>query len=282
MKDEIYEIPYRAELCYSKNKGIILPQNVPYLGMGSSYFAALGFKYLAVDVFSENALSYYHYLSKKYSFSEGVLISQSGESSDTINASSCFQRYTAIVNEPDSSLANHPNCKQVILLQAGNEKRVPTKTYLNTLLVLYLGLGFNPWHVLKTLRNKLEYFEQTGLNMGKLIYKQLRQRKKKNIVVLGNGPNEGTAQHAALILSEITKFPALALTSSQYNHGFKETAENTVVIAINPEGKEARNTKKLLQRVKAAGAVIFELKNAETNEIFSPLTLPVPFFFATA
>ncbi len=31
MKNEINEIPFRAELCYKKNKGLILPENVPYL-----------------------------------------------------------------------------------------------------------------------------------------------------------------------------------------------------------------------------------------------------------
>ena len=83
MENELYDIPIQARLCYEKNKGLILPERVPYIGMGSSYFAAVTLRYLGVNVFPEVAGEYFHFIRTIKQFDNAVLISQSGEPCST-------------------------------------------------------------------------------------------------------------------------------------------------------------------------------------------------------
>jgi glucosamine--fructose-6-phosphate aminotransferase (isomerizing) len=63
MLDEILEIPVRAKHFARESSSYALPVQVPYLGMGSSYFAALGLKYMGIAIFPELASEFYQYLS---------------------------------------------------------------------------------------------------------------------------------------------------------------------------------------------------------------------------
>ncbi len=280
MKNEINEIPFRAELCYKKNKGLILPENVPYLGMGSSHIASGVFRYLGINLFSEVAAEYYNYLRKYKNPDKGVLISQSGQSSETLWCADHFKSFLAVVNDENSPLGNHERCSKKILLYAGKEELIPSKTYINTLLILYLGFGFNPAKVIKVFKNKMPFFEQRGEEMGEMFYKRIRWRKKSGIYVVGSGPNVATAGLAALVLSEVTKIPVMSMSVSQYDHGYKETAKDTLVIGINHEGPDFQRTKEVLKTVKNEGGRVFELNCPHVESVFSPLTFSIPFFFA--
>jgi glucosamine--fructose-6-phosphate aminotransferase (isomerizing) len=280
MKKEISEIPLKAEFCYKKNKGIILPENVPYLGMGSSYVATTVFRYLGINIYPEVAADYYNYLIKYKDPENGVLVSQSGESSETLWCADHFKSYTAIVNGTESPLGKHKNCKAVIDLLSGEEELLPSKTYINTLLVLYLGFGFDPRIVIKVLKNELPFFEERGIELGEMLYNRLRWRRKKGIYIIGSGPNVATANHAAIILQQATKMPVVAMPSAQYDHGHKETAKNSLVIGINHEGPEYQRTKNILKMVENAGGKAFELKRPMVESVFSPITFSIPFLFA--
>jgi len=280
MRNEISEIPFRADLCYNKNKGIILPENVPYLGMGSSYISSSLFRYLGINLFPEVAADYYNYLLKYKDPEKGVLISQSGQSSETLWCADHFKSFLAIINDDKSPLGNHERCCKKIFLHAGNEELIPSKTYINTLLVLYLGFGFDPGKAIKVFKKEMSFFEQRGAELGEMLYKRIRWRRKKGIYIVGSGPNIATANHAALILSEVTKIPFMSMSVSQYDHGHKETAENSLVIGINHECPDFQRTKNILQTVKNEGGKTFELERPLVESIFSPLTFSIPFFFA--
>lgn len=280
MKSEIYEIPYRAELCYQKNKGLILPEDIPYIGMGASSIAPKAFRYLGINILPEKAAEYYNYLIKYKKPKNGVLVSQSGESSETLWCADYVNSFIAIVNDDESSLGNHKNCTKKIMLHSGKENEIPAKTYINTMVVLYLGFGFDPLEAITILKNQMLHFEQIGSEIGELIRSKLRWRKKGPIYILGNGPNIATANMAALALSQVIKVPVLSMSVSQYDHGFKETAKDSLVIAVNHLGPEQYRTKQLLKKVQNAGAKIYEVNNTLAESIFSPITLPLPFFFA--
>ncbi len=104
---------FRRDFVMKKNKGLILPDKVPYIGMGSSYFAAVTLRYLGVKIFPELAGEYFHYIRTIKQFDNAVLISQSGRTTDVLNCVSCFKEYTALVNDTMSPLANQPNLKLV-------------------------------------------------------------------------------------------------------------------------------------------------------------------------
>ena len=89
--------------------------------------------------------------------------------------------------------------------------------------------------------------------MGELMYKRIRWKRKKGIYIIGSGPNIATANHAAMILGQITKMPIVAMPVAQYDHAHKETAENSLVIGINHEGPDYQRTKKILKTVINSG-----------------------------
>lgn len=280
MKDEVFEIPYRAELCYKKNKGLILPEDVPYIGMGASHIATEAFRFMGINFFPEKAAEYFNYLLKYKEPDTGVLISQSGQSSETMWCADYFKSFIAVVNNEKSPLGNHPNCSKKVLLYSGVENHIATKTYINTLLVLYLGFGFDPVDAVEALKKYHTEFEEVGTEIGAQIYSRTQRKKRCCVYVLGNGPNVATAKVAALVLSQVMRMPVLSMSVSQYEHGFIETAKDSMVIAINHEGREHNRTKKLLRKVNNAGAETYELCNKYVESIFSPLTLPIPFYFA--
>jgi glutamine---fructose-6-phosphate transaminase (isomerizing) len=279
MEKEIYDIPIQARLCYDKNKGLILPDKVPYIGMGSSYYAAVTLRFLGVKIFPELASEYFYYLKGIKQFDNAVLISQSGRTTDIINCSSCFKEYTAIVNEINSPLADQPNLKLLVPIFAGEEKFSSTKSFFNTLITLYLGHGYDIKNTLDSIERRFSEFELTGNSIGADLFKSINKKKIK-CFILGNGPNFGTACHASLLLSESTKFPFVGMSLTQYEHGYKETAEGAVIIVINPsKGKLFERTSKLMNVLRNVNAKVFEINDSELDEIYSPFSSILPFFF---
>jgi len=280
MERELYDIPVQARLCYEKNKGLILPDKVPYIGMGSSYFAAVVLRYMGVKIFPELASEYFFYIQKNRQFENAVLISQSGRTTDVINCAKCFREFVAIVNMEDSSLVYQPNLKSSIRIFAGDEKYSSTKTFINTLIVLYLGHGFDVKHAVDLMERKFTELEYIGESIGASIETSIRKKKLKCINIIGNGPNVGTAFQAALTLSESTKLPFAGMSATQYEHGYKETAENALVIVINPlKSILFERTKNLMDILRNAGAQVFEISETELEETYSPFTSIIPFYF---
>lgn len=279
MSNELYDIPTQARLCYEKNKGLILPDKVPYIGMGSSYFAAVTLRYLGVKIFPEMAGEYYHYIRNIKQFDNAVLISQSGRTTDVLKCAPCFKEYTAIVNEPDSPLANQPNARSNVMLCAGNELMSSTKTFINTLVALYLGHGFDVKAIIDLIDDRFVDFELTGSTIGSALYKSIKKQKAR-CIILGSGPNVGVASHAALMLSETVRYPFVGMSLSQFEHGFKEAAEDTVVLVINPaKGVMHERTNKLMNLLRHVNAHVYEINDREIDEIYSPFTAVIPFYF---
>jgi len=279
MVNELYDIPTQARICYEKNKGLILPDKVPYIGMGSSYYAALTLRYLGVKIFPELAGEYYYYIRNIKQFDNAVLISQSGRTTDVLKCASCFKEYTAVVNESDSPLANQSNAKSKVLLYAGNELMSSTKTFVNTLIALYLGHGFDVKGVLDLIDSRFADFELTGNTIGSALFKGVKKRKAR-CIILGSGPNVGIASHAALMLSETVRYPFVGMSLLQFEHGFKEAVEDTVVIVINPaKGVLHKRTNKLINLLRLANAHVYEINDQEIDEIYSPFTSIIPLYF---
>ncbi len=280
MESEIYGIPYQAGVCYEHNKGLILPEKVPYIGMGSSYFAALVLRYQGVKIYPEIASEYLNYLEKVKQFDKAVLISQSGESTETLWCADRFMQFVTVVNDKESPLAKHPAADIVVDICAGEERFSSTKTFINSLIVLLLGHGIDPHPALESMNRRFPSFKQLGDEWGKSCYRLLKKRKYKGFYILGAGPNVGTAMHAALVLTESTKIPFIGMSLAQFDHGVKEASGKSVVFIINPVGGvQTERTVKLVQRIEQAGGICFELKDNELPENLSPFTAAIPFFF---
>lgn len=275
---EIKEIPKRA-LSLLDSTVQSLPLNVPYLGMGSSYFAPLAFKYMGVDIQPEIASEYYNYLSFERQKPLGVILSQSGKSSEALWCTQLFEKYIAISNYPENELSNRENVLEAIEMKAGEEHFSSSKTYINTLLSLFLGFGFDPTGAVNLFIKKMDEYEIKGKKMADEVFGLLQTKKIHGIYVTGSGPNIATAMEAALIMSESTKLNFHGLAMAQYDHGPKETAENSIVIQILAKGKSYERTLKLSEKIKESGAAVFTVEEPEAEEHFSILHNIIPFNF---
>lgn len=82
------------------------------------------------------------------------------------------------------------------------------------------------------------------------------------------------------MFSESTRFLFVEMSLTLYEHGYKETAQNSIVIVINPsKGILCDRTQDLMEVVRNAGAIVFEIVESEFDEIYSPLASIIAFFF---
>jgi glucosamine--fructose-6-phosphate aminotransferase (isomerizing) len=275
---EIKEIPDRA-LALLDSPLQPLPSHVPYLGMGSSYFAPLAFKYMGVDIQPEIASEFYHYLSAEKKKPLAVILSQSGKSSEALWCTSLFEKYIAISNYLENELSHCENVLKAIPIMAGEEHFSSSKTFINTLLVLFRGFGFDPSKAIDLLIKKMDAYEAKGEKLADEVFELLQTKKIHGIYIIGSGPNVATGLEAALIMSESTKLNFHGLAMAQYDHGPKETAANSIVIQILAKGKSYDRTLKLADKIKDSGAAVFTVEEPETEEHFSILHNIIPFNF---
>jgi glucosamine--fructose-6-phosphate aminotransferase (isomerizing) len=278
MLDEIYQIPEAARRCFDTNRNLSLPLNCPYLGMGSSWFAALALKYCRIPIIPEISSEYFQYLKSGQEGGMAVLISQSGRSSETLWCADYFKSVVAITNDSKSSLAIHPASARVIDLCAGEERYSSTKTYINTLMVLYLGLGFEPLAMIIKLESELPTYEKTGKNWADIIYEAIEKGRWKGAFILGNGPNLATAMQAALILTESTGLPFQAMSLAQFDHGPKESSPGSFIYIISPGNNDTKRADVLSKQIINSGAVV-SILNVSGEEFLTPIPAVIPFFF---
>lgn len=277
MLTEILEMPSMAKEFLEKSSTFTLPTGVPYLGMGSSYFAALAFKYMGINISPELASEYYNYLHKGTKAPLAVLLSQSGKSSEVLWCRELFEKYIAISNYGDSPLCNAEAASAVVELFAGEEKYSSSKTYINTLLALCKGFGIDAHHAVEVLAARMNEYEKQGSMIADEIFELVQQEKVHGLYITGSGPNIATAYQATLILSESTKLAFTALPMGQYDHGPKETAKSSVVINILAKGRTYDRTVKLGQTIAAAGATVFTVEEPAVPENLSVINNIVPF-----
>lgn len=275
---EIKEIPERA-LAVLNTSIQLLPHNVPYLGMGSSYFAPLAFKFMGIEIQPEIASEYFNYLSFQQKKPLGVILSQSGKSSEALWCAELFDQYIAISNYPENELSNRKNVSNSIPMEAGEEHFSSSKTFINTLLVLFRGFGYDPKATTDLLIQKFSEYEATGKKLADDVFEILNAKKIHGIYITGSGPNVATAMEAALIMSESTKLSFHGLAMAQYDHGPKETAENSIVIQVLAQGKCYNRALKLNETIKAFGANVFTVEAPEVEEHFSILHNIIVFNF---
>ncbi|MEJ7766650.1 MAG: hypothetical protein WKF89_02480 [Chitinophagaceae bacterium] len=275
---EINEKPQRAFEVLSGPE-FSLPLEVPYIGMGSSYFAPLCFKYMRIAIQPEIASEYFTYLSNNKVQELAVILSQSGKSSEALWCTGLFKNYIAITNNTGSPLAKNLNVQKVVSLLAGEEKYSSSKTYINTLLTLFKGFGENITPYVHLLEKRFSLYQDQGKAMAGAVYQALKQRLIHGIYITGSGPNIGTALEAALILSESTKLSFQGLPLAQYDHGPKETAANSIVMMITSKGDTQERTVSVKKRIEAAGAQVFTVEEPQADENHSVLYNIVPFNF---
>lgn len=277
MLAEINEIPVKALEFMKESPSYSLPLGVTYLGMGSSFFAPLAFKYMGVDIQPEMASEFFNYLQPDSKLENGVILSQSGRSSEALWCTDLFQNYIAVTNYPENTLSTNPNVSQTIDLLAGDEQYSSSKTYINTLLALFKGFGTDCQNAVAVLVKNIPKYEQLGERMANEVFELISTQKIHGIYIVGSGPNIATAYQSALIMCESTKLCFTGMPMAQYDHGPKETATNSIVIQIMAKGKSYERSQKLTEIIRSSGAYAITVEEPEVEENFSIIHNMIPF-----
>ena len=271
MLKEIMEEPVLVDSLINKyiNNFDLLPdlrdyKNIHIVGCGSAYYAGMIAKYLYeedgikadVEVASE-----YRY--RNIIFDDKtlvILISQSGETADTIAAMRKANKNKvdtlAIVNVDDSTIARE--CKYKILIEAGQEVAVATtKAYLLQVLILsLLSYKINPDEeyindlkkipqLLKVLLDKSGFYKK----MADAIYKH------NDVFFIGRRIDYAISMEGSLKLKEVSYIHSDAYQAGELKHGTISLIEDgTVVFAIVTDEETKDKTISNLEEVISRGA----------------------------
>ncbi|MHB0938031.1 MAG: SIS domain-containing protein [Armatimonadota bacterium] len=217
---------------------------VIFTGMGTSEFAPelilaeLGQP--GIDASTVDAGEWLHY--PRFERGMVVLISQSGESVETRKlAEHLFAKgksLLGVTNAPESTIARVS--EQVLLLHAGDETAISTKTYVNTLAVLFLMLQAvkGEDHVQRGL-DRLQALAQVMDQVDQAQIEKAAERiaDRGAIYFIGRGPAMPAVKQAALTFAEGTRSFTCALTAGAFRHGpFELAGDGHRAVLFIPRG----------------------------------------------
>jgi glucosamine--fructose-6-phosphate aminotransferase (isomerizing) len=210
-----------------------------------------------------------------------IVISQSGETADTIAALHHAQRLgqklsLAICNVPESALVRHSALK--FLTRAGPEIGVAsTKAFtsqLSALLLLSMTLG----KIRKRVSDErqfefLEALRELPAAVARALRTEPRMRRWaekfsacEHALFLGRGVHYPIAMEGALKLKEISYIHAEAYAAGELKHGPLALVDrNMPVVAIAPKDALLDKVKSNLQEVRARGGELYVLANRASN-----------------
>jgi len=248
IRDTLVEYTQTAEpvvdLERMRDEGI---ESMLILACGTSYHAALVGKYIVEELVGipvrVEIASEFSYYGQTLARSLAIVITQSGETADTLKAMKRLKevgcRVAVITNVVGSSASRIAD--QAIYTRAGPEISVAaTKSFTAQLMVLYwLAMGYSKADarrlasMLLGLR-QLPSQVQRVLDNGDIILQCARYLSKyENVFFIGRGINFPVALEGALKLKEISYIHAEGYTAGELKHGpFALLGENTPVIAI--------------------------------------------------
>jgi len=287
-------------------------KRIRIIGCGTAYHAGLlGKKYLStlakIPVEADIASEFRY---ADYVFEPGevlVLISQSGETADTIAAMRMAKqagiRTIAVCNVIGSTIAREAD--EVLFTYAGPEIAVAaTKSYLTQAAVLFLAAlrlaqicGTVDDAAVASLLGELEVLPQ---KMEALLerregvqYFASREFAAKHVFFIGRGMDDALAMEAALKLKEVSYIHSEAYAAGELKHGtIALIEEGTLVIALLTQRHLAAKTASNMEEVRVRGANVLAVTNGEladieghcskvwqleeTNELLAPFCAIIP------
>lgn len=263
---------------------------------GSAYNAALAGKY-AIEEFCRipvetDIASEFRYRNPPVDEDTVVVvISQSGETADTISAMRLANSKGAfvigIVNVLPSTIANE--CDYVIATKAGREVAVATtKGYTSQVVALYM-LALHMADVRKTLSDKtLEFYAEELMKIPEQISEVLsscgniekiaeKYTDKNNVFFIGRNTDFASASEGALKLKEISYINCTSLPAGELKHGTIALIENgSPVVSLCANERLYKKTLSNIEEVVSRGAEVLlvckETKHHSRN--YSQIIIP--------
>jgi len=280
------------------------PGRVYLTGMGASYhaasIAALHLNRLGVQATAAEAIDLINYCAGLPGPDTLLFyLSQSGASGEVAPLFERLNGYSqtvAVTNNPDSELARRAHL--TLPLRAGTETLVATKTYLNSLALLWLVArrlaGVWDGGEIAMIQAVAEQAESLLAAAQETAARALASFDlNMPLLFLGHGPHAYTARHSAMVISEWAKLPALHFGIGAFRHGYIETVQEgfgAMVFASPGPGAESANM--LARELESYRARVLLVENGllraageasstfTTDEFLSPLLdiLPVQLF----
>ena len=243
---------------------------VYFIGCGSShYISIIASRYLtgvtgleSKNIPAGEILFAFDQSVSKYGNKTAVLMSRSGETTETVKAAKVLRdagiKSVGITIEKDSSLEKAVDLPIVVPIK--EESIVMTKSFNAIALMLQMvaekmaGVDKSGIYeeILKNLENIMKESERSAADFA----------DGNRYVFLGVGPYEGVAREAALKLEEMSLTVVEALSTFEYRHGPKSLVDEDVNIVIYTDGKEER---KLADELKAYGGKVILRKKLSEN-----------------
>ncbi len=280
MLKEIHEQPivvketYYSILANEKIREVELKGNVAVVAAGTSFYAALLFKYaiarlagLGVDVIVSSEYPFF----VNISYDIVIAVSQSGETYDTLKAvreaKKRGARIIGITNVVGSSLDRESDL--TIYTNAGPEIGVAaTKTFLTQVMVLE-ALAFLQGNDRVEKLEAASSIVSRSIMQSEGIVKEIARGLKttKSIYVLGSGITYPLALEGALKIKEVSYIHAEALPAGEAKHGPIALVENGFpIIAIMGENNERMESN--IEEMKSRGGQVYKVD--ESGQIPSP------------
>ncbi len=284
MLKEMYEQPSIIKNLFSKHKDMDIKlkyDEIHIVACGSAYYAGLLGKYMfenycnipvKVDIASE-----YRYSKQIFKNTLVILISQSGETADTLAALRLAHENNvdtlAIVNAIGSTIARE--AKKVIYSEAGPEIAVATSKGFTSQAAILALLALANNNVDLDIEQIYEEFK----DIDNIIEDALKQDYssvvddiyvKDNVFFLGRGIDYCLIQEASLKLKEISYIKSEAYPAGELKHGsISLIDEGTVVIALTTNKELLGKTASNVKEVKARGAHIIYVTNDDSEVDFA-------------
>ena len=246
---------------------------IDIVACGSAYHAGMIGKYILedkLDVRIDVASEYRYRKHLDFKNSLLILISQSGETADTLACLSNDKNIDSlgIVNVETSRLARET--KYQMFLRCGSEVAVATtKAYLSQVLMMKLLR----YRLDNDYQKALEYFNKLLINIPKNLkfnYEEIIKliAKQKKVFFIGRLIDYAISLEASLKLKEISYINAESYPAGELKHGTISLIEkNTVVIGIITDEEMALKTSSNLIEVKARGAITIAVVKKNLKEL---------------
>ncbi len=258
------------------------------MGMGSSYFASLYANYLFAELIHSTPVNYLasefiHYPSTIPTNEIILALSQSGESIETVKAVQSLKKkgnvVIAVTNEPRSTLARLSD--RVLLTHAEKERASSTKTFASTLAILYCLIASIAAQSGQISERKRDILFEKLLQMTRTMDERMEswsQKAKHRAIkllnceaamILGRGPNLPAALQGALLLKEVTKFPAEGMSSGEFAHGPIEAISKKISVVVLGGGRTSKLQNRVALRSKSLHAKVLMIAPHEVRNMDS-------------
>ncbi len=275
IRDTLVEYTQTAEPVIDLEKMLdVSEESMLILACGTSYHAALIGKYLTEGLLSipvrAEIASEFSYYGQTLARTMAIVITQSGETADTLKAIKRLKEVgcpvLAITNVVGSSASRIAN--QTIYTRAGPEISVAaTKSFMAQLVVLYwLVMSYSKVDarrlasMLLELRQMPSKVQQVLDNENKILEVAKYLSGYENVFFIGRGINFPVALEGALKLKEISYIHAEGYSAGELKHGpFALLGNDTPVIAIMSQDNTYEAMLTNIKEIKARGSPVIAI-----------------------